>query len=346
MSTRLLMIHQGVDDPATRYRLGMFEPLLAERGVHCEQVAWPKSHPPRWPIIERARDYDGVVVFRRLMRLDHLRALRRSAKRLAFDFDDCVTRRDSSLGIPFPLIDKVIQFRAMIRSADAITAGNEYLHALADRHRPRGPIVTVPTTIDLGRYPLGQRRRRAEGTALAIGWIGQKSTWAYLARLRPALVELRRRWPGLMIRCIGDAGARLEGLPLDVRPWSRETEVDDLQSLDIGLAPLADDNWTRGKCGLRLLQYAAAGVPAVASPVGVQGAITQAGGAVPARTESDWVEAVDRLLRDPEERARIGRAGRELVTIGFTPTIWIDAVIRAWCGTSTARPSARIAQSA
>jgi glycosyltransferase involved in cell wall biosynthesis len=327
MNFRLLAITQEAYDPAVRYRLGHFIPLLNARGIEVETAEWPKQSAPRWPIIERARQFDAVVVFRRLMPLKHLRALRKSAKYLAFDFDDCVTRRDSALGYPWPLLDKVIQFRAMIGCVDAVTAGNQYLAELARSINRSIPIDIVPTTIDLRNYPI----REAEPVDEIVGWIGQKGTLSYLAKLQPALATLCANHEHLRIRTIGVPLPLLSNVRSEFVSWSSADEVKNLHQLSVGLAPLPDDPWTRGKCGLRLLQYLAAGVPAVAAPVGVQREIIDRGAALPARTMEDWADQVNYLLFNTALREQVSRMGRELVEREFVPLRWIEAILRDWC---------------
>ena len=333
MNYRLLAITQESYDPAVRYRFGHFVPLLEQAGISVESVEWPKQSNPRWPIIERARDFDGVVIFRRLMPLKHLRAFRRSTRYLAFDFDDCVTRRDSSLGYPWPLLDKVIQFRAMIRCCDSVTAGNQHLAELAGRLNRSIPIELVPTTIDLAKYPLRPSSSASSSPSENIlGWIGQMGTLTYLAQLRPALATLCLKYPELRVRTIGVALPKMSDVRSEFRPWSASSEVADLQSLSVGLAPLPDDPWTRGKCGLRLLQYLASGVPAVAAPVGVQGEIVDRGAALPARSQHEWMKQVDRLLSDISLRQNLAREGRQLVEREFVPERWIKSILRLWTG--------------
>jgi len=332
MSFRILAITQEAYDPAVRYRLGHFVSLLAARGVLVDTAEWPKQSAPRWPIIERAREYDTVVVFRRLMPLKHLRALRKSARYLAFDFDDCVTRRDSALGYPWPLLDKVIQFRAMIRCADAVTAGNHYLADLAHRINKSIPVDVVPTTIELSKYP----KRDDTSPKNVVGWIGQKGTLTYLAKLRPALATLCREHDALRVRTIGVSLPAMPEVRTEFTPWSAADEVRNLHQLDVGLAPLPNDPWTRGKCGLRLLQYLAAGVPAVAAPVGVQKDIVEHGAALPARTMADWVDQVSVILSDARLREQVSRTGRELVEREFVPLRWIETILRDWCARSDA----------
>jgi len=333
--TALLAITQGPYDASTRYRVEMFRPFLEAAGVTVDAVAWPVAEDERRAVVEAARRYDAVVVQRRLLFLPHVIRLRRAVRRLSFDFDDAVMLADSANGIPVPLLDKCWQFAAMVASCDAVTAGNAHLAGWAGAFADRRRIVVIPTTVDA---PVRSHPRSDSSLILhpssfpVLVWIGQRSTLPYLLSLERPLRALSRRFPGLTLRVIADAAPVIEGVRIELRPWSQATEYADLADATVGLAPLPDDPWTRGKCGLRLLQYLAAGVPAVASPVGTQREIIDAGAAMPARREPEWTEAVARLLADAALRASLIHRGSRLVAERFTAQTQADAVIRAWCG--------------
>jgi glycosyltransferase involved in cell wall biosynthesis len=326
---RLLAITQSPDDASTRHRLGLHVPHLAAAGVEVRAVEWPRDEEPRRAVVASAADFDAVLVQRRLLPIRHALALRRTARRLAYDFDDAVILRDFAGWYPLPLLDKVVQFAALVSSCDAVTAGNGCLAGLAARFAPRRRIAVVPTVVDADRFaPPGEPRE----PPTVLGWIGQRSTLPYLQAIAGALSRLARRRPGLTLRCIADAAPGIPGLTVELRRWTLAGEPADLASLDVGLAPLADDPWTRGKCGLRLLQYLAAGVPALASAVGVQAEIASTGAAVSVRRPGDWASALHGLLTDGALRRRISTAGPALVRSRFTPAVWADAVRIAWCG--------------
>lgn len=337
MSFRLLAITQAADDPATRYRFTQYTRRLQQRGVAAEAVVWPRDRRQRDDVVDLANDFDAVVVFRRLLDAGHGRRLRHAARRLAFDFDDSITRRDSTYGRPWPLLDKVLAFRRMIRLCDSVTAGNSYLAELAAK-QSRGPSVhIVPTTVDLAGYPnpLGTTIRRQESWQepdRVLGWIGQPATSVYLKGLRRPLARLCRRRPELIVRAVSSARIALRDVRTEFRRWNQATEVSELTRFDIGLAPLPDDAWTRGKCGLRLLQYLAGGIPAVASPVGVQARIGQRGAALLASREEDWELAIERILTDEALAAELIATGRRLVEAEFTPDRWIETIVQSWCG--------------
>jgi hypothetical protein len=154
-----------------------------------------------------------------------------------------------------------------------------------------------------------------------IGWTGSFSTEKYLDLVRPALERLRRRRPFRMV-VVGGGAFRAEGVEVEHRPWRAQTETSDLGDLDIGLMPLPDAEWERGKCGLKALQYMALGLPVVVSPVGVNAEIVRDGeSGVLARTEREWEEALERLLADADLRRRMGREGRATVERAYSAAV-------------------------
>jgi hypothetical protein len=332
MSLRLLAITQHPSDPSTRYRLGVYLPYLAAAQVDVVAQEWPRYARDRLRLVERAEEYDAVLIQRRLIPHRFARILRARSRWLAYDFDDAVMYRDATTYLPRTLLDKLWQFRFLVAQCDAVTAGNDYLADLASNHCRLDRIHVIPTVLDVSRYDVSSVIRRVVPTAPIVGWIGQQSTLTYLERISRPLRQCVQDHPGLMIRCITRRESRMRGCNAEVRPWNAETEVAELCSLDVGLAPLPDDAWTRGKCGLRLLQYLAAGVPTVASPVGMQAEIISRGAALPARREKEWIDSIRRLLSDEVVRRRLIEAGRELIRALYVPDVWWRRVLAAWCG--------------
>jgi glycosyltransferase involved in cell wall biosynthesis len=196
---------------------------------------------------------------------------------------------------------------ALCRLARHVTVGNETLAAYA---RPRARAVTVlPTTIDTDTYVVRERPRHARPV---LGWSGSVTTLPYLASMRDVLLRLRQRLD-FELRVVGGQ-LSIPGLDVTCLPWRAETEVEDLQDLDVGIMPLPDDPWTRGKCGLKALQYMALAIPAVVSPVGVNTEIVRHGhNGFLASTPDEWVESIAQTLADAELRSRLGREARRTV---------------------------------
>ena len=226
------------------------------------------------------------------------------------DYDDAVfhryDRHASALvrGLLGRRIDAVMQ------RADVVTAGNHYL---ADRARTAGcpHVEQLPTVVDLERY--APRSNRLQPSPVVIGWIGSPATAHYLRPLAPVLERLRQR-TALRAIALGARPDQLTGTPFEAVEWSEAAEAAQVATFDIGIMPLVDGPWERGKCGYKLIQYMASGLPVVASPVGVNSEIVRPGlnGAL-ADTPEEWLAALGQLADDPALRARLGAEGRKRV---------------------------------
>jgi glycosyltransferase involved in cell wall biosynthesis len=303
-----------VDSPAhvcCRYRLAAFRPSWEAAGHTLDLVSVP---PGVWSRVRLFWSLQGanVILQRRLLPGWQLAQLRRRARRLVFDLDDAVFLRDSYA--PRGLHDprRLRRFVATVRAADAVAAGNSFLHHQAARRAPDGAVHVIPTCVDHRRYSLATHDRPAGETEMV--WVGSASTLKGLVRAGPLLEELGRRVPGLRLKLVCDRFARWEHLPVVECPWSDGCEPAALAAADVGISWVPDDLWSRGKCSLKVLQYMAAGLPVVTNPVGVHGEMVRDGETgFLCRTPRQWVEAITRLAGDPGLRRRMGLAGRRLV---------------------------------
>ena len=202
--------------------------------------------------------------------------------------------------------------RELMRKAAMVVAGNEYLAAYA-RDAGAALVEVLPTAIDLARYPVRQISQDAsDGDLPRVGWIGQRATSDFLRALVPLFERLSAQGKCRFV-AIGIDAQQL-GLPMESVAWREETEVASLQALDVGIMPLVDAPFERGKCGYKLIQYMACGLPVVASPVGVNRQIVEHGvNGFLADTQQEWEDALGTLLADPLLRERMGAAGREKV---------------------------------
>lgn len=197
----------------------------------------------------------------------------------------------------------------VMRQADLVVVGNAYLGARA-RSAGARRIAELPTVVDLRRYPPAPPRPAPAGGPLTIGWIGSPVTSGYLELLRPALSALRDKIP-LRLRLIGAAPQALAGFPVERMAWSADGEAAAIAGCDIGVMPLPDRPFERGKCGYKLIQFMAGSRPVIASPVGANRDIVIPGetGFLAAQ-DADWTAALSRLHDDPPLRQRMGEAGR------------------------------------
>ncbi|MDA9020137.1 glycosyltransferase family 4 protein [Flavimaricola sp.] len=227
---------------------------------------------------------------------------------IVFDFDDAIFHNYDlhPRGVVRSLLGKKLQ--TTIGAAELVLAGNAYL---ADYARLNCKCVEiVPTVVDTHQY-MPSNAIRPSGSP-RIGWIGTPSTWAeYMLPMLPMLSAISAEW-GARVAAVGASGEEQPGI--DIIPWSEETEVSLIQDMDIGLMPLTDTPWARGKCGYKLIQYMACGLPVVASPVGVNRDIVEHGvNGFLAETPDEWRQAVETLICNPELRQQMGQEGRKKV---------------------------------
>ena len=227
------------------------------------------------------------------------------------DYDDAVFHQydqNSNLVVRALLAGK---HPALMRGAALVVAGNEYL---ADFARQAGAlhVEVVPTVIDLARYPVEMCQRAASDAPPCVGWIGQRATASFLAPYASLFKHLsadgRVRFAAIGV------DAQALGLPMASFAWTEQTEVASIASFDIGIMPLLDRAFERGKCGYKLIQYMACGLPVVASPVGMNRQIVEHGvNGFLAETPEQWEQALRTLLADGDLRQRMGRAGRQKI---------------------------------
>ena len=227
---------------------------------------------------------------------------------LIADYDDAVFHRydQHRLALVRGLLGRKID--RIMQRADLVIAGNEYL---ASRARSAGAsrVEILPTVVDMARYGVTTPESGGEQFP-TIGWIGSPSTAHFLHLIAPALHEVVARKLAQVVAVGANAG-QLSNLPITVLPWTEATEVNDIQRFDIGIMPLPDAPFERGKCGYKLIQYMACGKPVVASPVGVNNTIVRDGvDGFLASTDQEWVIALTRLIADSGLRQRMGHAGR------------------------------------
>jgi glycosyltransferase involved in cell wall biosynthesis len=303
-----------VDSPehvCCRYRLTAFRPFLERAGHTLELVTLPRHWVPRLMLFRRLRGAN-VILQRRLLAGWQLALLRWAARRLLFDFDDAVFLRDSYARRGPHDRRRLRRFAALVGCADAIIAGNAFLAEHAARRAPGGLVCIMPTCVDPARYPLAEPARIGPGVELV--WVGSSSTLQGLQAATPLLEAIGRGVPGLRLKLICDRFLVLHDLEVLPVPWTEAGEAESIAAADIGISWLPDDLWSRGKCGLKVLQYMAAGLPVLANPVGVQADLVRHGETgFLAETPAQWVQAARRLDGDPDLRRRMGRAGRRLV---------------------------------
>ena len=318
---------------ATRYRVSQYTPLLAEMGIAVDVRPFLTNR-------VFARMYDRAYALATAGGIAAGVARRTGDVVRLGKFDVAFVQREAALVGP-PVVEWLVQRRMpmvldlddatyLSRPSDVygpltsllkwsgktdrlidwstqVTAGNA---AVASYAAGRGkPATILPTIVDVERWTPRERTDRGD---LVIGWMGTHSTFAYFRMLFPVLRRLAERHR-VRVRIVG-AGVDqvpLDGIHVELLPWSLDREIADVQSFDVAVYPILADAWAEGKSGFKSIQYLSCGVPYVASPVGAAAEIGVPGRThLEATTEDEWVSALSRLLEDGELRTRMGRAGR------------------------------------
>jgi glycosyltransferase involved in cell wall biosynthesis len=305
----------------------------------------------RFSTIRSARQYDAVYVFREAALLGppiFEWLIKKARVPMVFDFDDAifVSYRSPSNGY-LSYLKFAAKTKTICRLASHVMVGNPYLAEYARQVNPH--VTIIPTTIDTEKYEV---RRPEPADVPIIGWTGSFSTVQHLDTLGSALQKLAES-ERFRLRVIGTPEYRLPGVDVEAFAWRSETEVDDLRPIDVGIMPLPNDAWSKGKCGLKALQFMALGIPTICSPVGVNTDIIQDGqNGFIADSHEEWVTKLQLLLRSPELRRQMGLAGRATVeerysAIAQAPRVYevLESVARSARGlreAETARASPAI----
>ena len=242
---------------------------------------------------------------------------------LVFDFDDAIYLSDTSQANAWARrLKPATKVDTICRIARHVIVGNEFLASFAkDRARE---VTVVPSTIDTDFY---QVRERARNPVPVIGWTGSVTTVRYLTTLAPMLRRLREKWEFELL--VVGATVALDGLTVRCIPWQAATEPEDLRELDVGLMPLPDDEWSRGKGGMKALQYMALGIPPVVSPVGANASIVRDGvNGFHARTDGEWIDRIALLLGDEALRRSFGQEARKTIEESYSAHLHAPRVAR------------------
>ncbi len=306
---RILFISKGENSSSTRYRALQYFPYLRENGFRPVHATAAGGLLSLLAACRQAAEADAVVVLRKTFPGPFLWLLRYSARRLIFDFDDAIfCNTDGS-----PSATRMQRFSAMIKVCDHVMAGNEFLE---DRAKALNHAVTqVPTALAVDRYAVSVDKPAG---SVDLVWIGSSSTRKYLADILPWLRAAAVRIPGLRLKVIADFDLPDAGLPVIPIRWQADSEARELASAHIGIAPMRDDDWSRGKCALKVLQYMAAGLPVVSSGCGANARIVEEGrNGFLADDAETWVNRIANLAVDAGLREAMGAAGRQKVTSNF-----------------------------
>ncbi|MFZ5766430.1 MAG: glycosyltransferase family 4 protein [Thermodesulfobacteriota bacterium] len=323
---KVLFLVPRLDKASTRYRVLHYLPALKENGIDCEIRELSRRTRNPLAVMKQARRADVVVIQKKLLSRIELFFLRQASRRLVYDFDDAVMFKDGPASTS-QLARQGNRFIRTVSQVDLVLAGNSYL---ADLARPYQKNVHIlPTPLDMERYTAKPPKETA-GNNVILGWIGSKGTLKYLADLIPALERLGKKHPDIVLKIVADAFFDLKNMEVIKKYWTAAAEIDDLHSFDIGIMPLTDDVWTRGKCGFKLLQCMAAGLPVVCSPVGMNREIVTDGvEGFWAQTAEEWVDRIGALATSHDLGREMGKKGRDKVRRHYSLAATTPLLLRA-----------------
>lgn len=349
---RILFIapHRPDRSPGQRYRFEQFVPYWQRNGYEVD-YAWfidesddavfyspgnlvskarifAKSWVRRMRHVRVSRDYDLLFLQREAFMTGSLRferGFKRSGVPMVFDFDDAIWLSNVSPGNRrLNWLKDPAKTSAIIGMSDAVIAGNAYLADYARRFHK--DVTIIPTVVDTDRYHPVERRPDGQ---VVIGWIGSHTSMTHLYEAMPLVQALHERFgERIRFRVISDRRFEAPGIPVEHVAWSSQGETSALSGIDIGIMPMPDDEWSRGKCGFKGIQYMGMGKPAVLSAVGVNTTIVQDGeNGFTASTMEEWMHKVGMLVEDADLRARLGQAAFNTIRDRYSVAAWRDVYL-------------------
>jgi glycosyltransferase involved in cell wall biosynthesis len=322
-----VLLGYDLEQPSFRHRMRSLIPALEAAGwqVRAERFPSGRYGVRTWERRSLLRAADVVVLHQIKLSTLEARLFAAFTRRRIFDVDDAIyVRKPRRLGdAPDESPWRKRKFAATCRWVDEVAAGNDVLAGVA---RASARAVTVlPTSIDTAAYfPTA-----AADDPPTIAWIGSPENLIYLEMIRPALARLTIRHPTLRMRVICSSFPVWPEINVECVAWSSATEAKSLAEAHIGVMPLTDDAWSRGKCAFKLLQYMAAALPCVASPVGANTeAVIDGVNGFHARSAEEWERSLESLILSPELRARFGASGRAHVESRYSMRAYRDRYLQ------------------
>ncbi len=290
-----------------------------------------KSIKIRLKDLQRSSDFDLIFIYREAVMFGSAwfeRRLKSKGARIILDFDDAIWLMDVSEGNRnLRWMKRPSKTADILHLADRAIVGNQYLAAYASAFNP--DVKIIPTTIDTQSF---QRKTPVhKHNKICIGWTGSGTTMKHFGLAIGFLKQISEKYPDrIYIKLISDINYPTNEIDVHFCKWNKETEIDDLSEIDIGIMPLPDDDWAKGKCGFKGLQYMALEIPAIMSPVGVNKEIIQDGtNGFLAANEKEWITILSMLIDYPELRQSIGKAGRTTVVENYSFEAWKDKFLES-----------------
>jgi glycosyltransferase involved in cell wall biosynthesis len=307
---KLFIIANNFKRASFRQRIEIYLDILRNNGINCEVALFPRGSWSRWKLLRRCSDFDAVLLHKKTLNFVDAFWLRHYAKKVIFNFDDAIMYYDKQPERKPSRHKHKNPFKRTIKLSSLVIAGNTYLAEHAKKFNSNVEILA--TGLNTTEYRCQAEEKTDDKIRLV--WIGSGSTVKYLAEIRPALEKIGKRFDNVVLRVVCNDFFDLQNMAIEKRPWSLETQYTDLATSDIGLAPLPDDRFTRGKCGFKILQYASVGLPVIASPVGVNTDLVKSNvNGFVAGDINQWVEGISNLIENPQLIKQMGQKNLEMV---------------------------------
>jgi len=277
---KLMILSNNPTRASFRQRIGVYLEDLNKSGIDTHVHKLPRNYLERWRLFKTATDFDTVLIHKK-----------------------CLNRLD--------LRSHYRLFQRTMNNCDLVIAGNDYLASHARKYNRN--VVIIPTGLDTSGFTIETTTR--EDDIIRLVWIGSKSTLKYLEALKESLEQIGKKYSNVVLRIICDAFFELGNMKTEKCIWSLQKQKPLLASSDIGLAPLPDNNFTRGKCGFKILQYQSERLPVVTSPVGVNTDFVENNiNGFHATTKKQWIEALEKLIVDKHLREKMGNKAYQHAT--------------------------------
>ena len=331
--------------PSQRFRFEQYFKILSNRGISCRTQSflnsqnWQNTYRNgnlfkkisavisgflrRFYVLLEVPGYDFVFIHREAAPIGPPliewligKVMR---KKIIYDFDDAIWASDNGKE---GALEKIIRWRRKVKNickwSYKVSCGNEYLCHYVRQFNSN--VILNPTTIDTQHLHNPVLHKKEENSQkLVIGWTGSHSTLKYLNSIVPVIQSLEKKYPHLRFLVIANKKPELDICSLWFKPWSVASEIEDLTEIDIGIMPLPDDEWSKGKCGFKLLQYMALNIPAIAAPVGVNTKIIKQGeNGFLCSSAEEWTSSIEHLIHHHELRLTMGQAGRSSVEKNYS----------------------------
>lgn len=320
---KVIFLVQGMNVAASRYRVLQYLPFLHEEGIDTEVFEFPERMSGWSALWEFLKNGDIIFVQRKRLPRSVLLSLKRLKKKILYDFDDAVMFKNSLSRNPYSL-RRTMSFKRMLHYTDLVIAGNDFLKQEAEKYHEN--VKVIPTPIDAERY---QEKKVCESDMVIMGWIGDHGSIHYMESYKDVWEAMGRKYKNVVLSIICDTFIETKDISLRKIPWNYEREIEDLMSLDIGLMPLFDDLWSKGKCGFKIIQYLGVGVPAVCTPVGINRDVVENGvHGLWANTKAEWIEKLSTLVENASLRKKMGKEGRQRIMDQYTVQVCAPKLIK------------------